>query len=101
MAETPWKILCAADRRSRSERRWFLRVALIICGWTRFICEPGFEALSIEHTTAKYLPSEAHKSSILKLEVYAQRKVGSSDYIGEMEERIEVLLAQKSERDIV
>jgi hypothetical protein len=33
----------------------------------------------------------------LKLEVYARRKIGSDDNIGEMEERVEVLLAQKSE----
>jgi hypothetical protein len=42
------------------------------------------------------LSSDAHDSSILKLEVYARHKISSDDNIGEMEERVEVLLAQKS-----
>jgi hypothetical protein len=36
-------------------------------------------------------------SSVLKLEVYAWRKLRSDDYIGETEDQIEALLVQKSD----
>jgi hypothetical protein len=35
---------------------------------------------------------------MLKLELYARRKIGSDDDIGEIEERVEVLFAEKSDR---
>jgi hypothetical protein len=46
----------------------------------------------------RVLSSDACNSSLLKLEVYAQRTIGSNDYIGEVEERVQVLLGQKGDR---
>ena len=45
----------------------------------------------------KVFSSDAYNSSILKLVVHAQRTIGSNDYIGEVEDRVDVLLGQKSD----
>jgi hypothetical protein len=40
------------------------------------------------------IPSDVQASSVLELHVYAQRHLGSDDYIGGIKERADVLLAQ-------
>jgi hypothetical protein len=95
-AETHGKILLAADSRSGNQKDTGLFEGyraqmdgdlLFVSLASRYRVTPQLKVLS----------SDAYNSSALKLEVYAQRTIGSNDYIGEVEERVEVLLGQKGD----
>ena len=68
------------------------------CGTRRLSCEPSFKSLDIFDAATKrhWFASDAHGSSILKLQVYAQRAFGRDDFIGGMEDNIESLLSQEN-----